>query len=66
MTRRGQHRQHTNPKKASSPSDQPEPERSRAKTVRPRGSSTCSVSEASKRDEQLPCKYTTQGNFLFS
>mmetsp|Transcript_148661 Transcript_148661/g.477357 ORF Transcript_148661/g.477357 Transcript_148661/m.477357 type:complete len:335 (+) Transcript_148661:560-1564(+) len=51
------------PSEIYSPSDRPEPERSRQKTVRSRGSSTGSASNASSREEQLPCRYTTHGRF---
>mmetsp|Transcript_92808 Transcript_92808/g.276870 ORF Transcript_92808/g.276870 Transcript_92808/m.276870 type:complete len:424 (+) Transcript_92808:136-1407(+) len=49
------------PREMYSPSDRPEPDRSRQKTVRPRGSRTGSASKASRRDEQFPWRYTTQG-----
>mmetsp|Transcript_33447 Transcript_33447/g.104080 ORF Transcript_33447/g.104080 Transcript_33447/m.104080 type:complete len:273 (+) Transcript_33447:1106-1924(+) len=42
------------PSEMYSPSDRPEPERSRQKTVRSRGRSTGSASKASRRDEQFP------------
>mmetsp|Transcript_14660 Transcript_14660/g.28879 ORF Transcript_14660/g.28879 Transcript_14660/m.28879 type:complete len:223 (+) Transcript_14660:657-1325(+) len=42
------------PREMNSPSDLPEPERSRQKTVKSRGNSTGSASNASNRDEQLP------------
>mmetsp|Transcript_32868 Transcript_32868/g.94341 ORF Transcript_32868/g.94341 Transcript_32868/m.94341 type:complete len:350 (-) Transcript_32868:394-1443(-) len=44
------------PREMYSPSEQPEPERSKQKTVMSRGKSTGNTSKASKREEQLPCK----------